>query len=87
MATEDADVDSDAEVLGHERLARAIRLQNNLTLKENTLRSARVDLLGLSDHDRLVFQVVEDSDLLDPEILEARLDDALLEVAVESQDL
>jgi len=58
-----------------------------MALQERALRDACVDLLVLSDHDRLVLEVVEDGDLADAEILEAALDDVLLEVALETQDL
>lgn len=58
-----------------------------MALQESTLGDASVDLLGLGDHNRLVLQVVEDGDLSDASVLEAALNDVLLEVALESQDL
>jgi len=85
LAAVDAGVASDAEVVWHER--RAVLLQDHMALQERALRDACVDLLVLSDHDRLVLEVVEDGDLADAEILEAALDDVLLEVALETQDL
>ena len=62
-------------------------LENDLAFQESALWNARVDLLGLSDHDRLVFQVVEDCHLPDAIVLEAALDDMLLEVTIEAEDL
>lgn len=58
-----------------------------MALEESTLRDARVDLLGLGDHNGLIFKVVEDCDLPDAVVLEAALDNVLLEVALETQDL
>jgi len=85
LAAEDASVAANGEIVWHEWAA--IGLQNDLTLEESTLRGTRVHLLGLSDHDGLVFQVVENCDLPDLGVLEAGLDDVLLEETVESQDL
>ena len=62
-------------------------LENDLAFQESALWNARVDLLGLSDHDRLVFQVVEDGHLPDAIVLETALDDMLLEVTIEAEDL
>lgn len=85
LATIDSSVSADTEVIGHERSA--IRLQNAVTLEESTLRHARVDLLGLSDHDRLVLKEVEDSHLPYAMVLETALYDMLFEVALETQHL
>ena len=62
-------------------------LENDLAFQESALWNARVDLLRLSDHDRLVFQVVEDGHLPDAIVLETALDDMLLEVTIEAEDL
>ena len=62
-------------------------LENNLAFQESALWNARVDLLGLSDHDRLVFQVVENGNFPDFGVFEAAFNNVLLEVTVESQDL
>ena len=85
LAAIDASVAADREVVWHE--GAAVGLQDNLALEEGTLRSTRVGLLGLSHHDRLVFQVVEDCHFPDLEIFKTTLDDVLFEVTVESQDL
>ena len=81
----DASVSAEAEVVWHERIA--IGLVDDVALEEGTLRGSRVGLLGLSDHDGLVLEVVIDGDLSDAEVLQATLDDVLFEVTVESQDL
>ena len=62
-------------------------LQHHLALEEDTLRSAAVDLLGLADHNGVIFEVVENDQLADLVVLKTALNDALLEVAVESQNL
>ena len=85
LASVDARVTADAEVVRHERIA--VGLQHNVSLQESALRRSRVNLLGLGHHDGLVFQVVEDGDLSDLVVLEAALDDVLLEVTEESEDL
>ena len=85
LAAKDARVAANGEVVWHERAA--IGLENDLALEECTLRSSRVDLLWLSDHDGLVLQVVENRHLSNLEVLKSALDDVLLEVTVESEDL
>ena len=62
-------------------------LENDLAFQEGSLGDARVDLLGLSDHDRLVFQVVEDGYLPDAVVFQAALHDVLLEVSIEAEHL
>ncbi len=62
-------------------------LNHTLALKESTLCDTSVDLLRLSDHNRLIFHVVEDGELSDAMVLKSGLTDMLLEVTVESQDL
>jgi hypothetical protein len=85
LTTVDASVAADAEVVWHERVA--VGLQKHVTLEEGTLGRSGVDLLGLTNHDRLVFQVVEDGDLPELMVLKTALDDVLFEVTVESQHL
>ena len=85
LAAKDAGIAADREVVWHE--GATVGLQHDLTLEESALRRARVDLLGLGDHDRFVLQVVEDSHLPDLEVLQAALNNVLFEVTVESQDL
>jgi len=84
-ATEDFSVLANAEVVWH--VGVPIGLQNDLSFEEGTLGHASVRLLGLSHHDRLVLQVVEDGDLSDAVVLKTGLHHGLLEVTVESQDL
>ena len=75
----------DGEVSGHEWAA--VGLQNDVTLEEGSLRHSRVDLLWLTDHDGLVFEVVVDDDLSSSGVLETALNDVLFEVTGELQDL
>ena len=85
LSSINASVTSDREVIWH--ISVTVLPENDLAFQESSLRDARVDLLGLSDHDRLVFQVVVDGHLPDAIILEAALDDVLLEVTIEAEDL
>ena len=85
MSSVNASVASDREVIWHKSVT--VLLENTLAFQESALWDARVDLLVLSDHDRLVFQVVEDSHLPDAIVFEAALDDVLLEVTIEAEDL
>ena len=78
----DASVSTDAEIIWHERVA--VRLVHDLTLKELTLRGARVALLGFLNLNGLVLEVVADDNLSDAAVLELALHDALFEVTVES---
>ena len=82
----DADVNANAEVLGHEGV-HAVALEHHLALKEGTLGHAGVDGFGFDDHDRLVLEEVVDQHGVDAEIFETALDDALLEVTVEAEHL
>ena len=81
----DASVGSDAEVVGHERAT--VRLQDDVALEEGALGNARVDLLGLRDHNGLVLKVEEDGHFPDAVVLETALNNMLLEVALEAEDL
>ena len=83
-STENRDVGANAEVLGQEWLLRAVLLDDHLALEEGALWLSGVLNLWLSDHDRLVFEVVEDGHFANPVVLEATFDNALLEVGVES---
>ena len=85
-ATEDSDVEADAEVLGHEG-GHTVGLEDHLALEESTLGNARVHNLGLSDHNALVFQEVEHGEVVNAEVLETALDNSLLEVAGETEHL
>jgi len=68
-ATVDGDIKANREVGGHEGLLRAIALEDHVSLKEWTLGNSTVLLLRLSDHDGLVFEIVEDHSLSDSEVL------------------
>jgi len=58
-----------------------------LTSEEGALGNAGVFHAGFADAQSVVLQVVEDVDFADSEILEARFDHALLEVAFELEHL
>ena len=49
LASVDASISSNAEVVGRE--GRAVILQDHLSLQESTLRDTCVGLFGLSDHE------------------------------------
>ena len=83
-AAENANVKANSEVSGEHGESRAILLQDHLSLKENALRGSAVHLSRLTDHDRVVLQVIEDRQFPNPIVFEAALDNALLEVARES---
>ena len=85
LATINASVSVNVEVIWHERLA--VGLKADMTLEEGTLRCSRVDLLGLSHHHRFVFKVVKDCHFSILSDLKTAFNDMLPEVTVESQDL
>ena len=87
LAAVDADIEADAEVLGHERPVGSIAVQGHLSLQESALGSAAVCLLRLGDHDRVVLKEVEDHHEAQAVVLEARLDHALFKVSIKSQHL
>ena len=86
-ASEDADVEADAEVGGEHGEAGAVLLEDHLALEEDALGGAAVHLARLTDHDRVILQVVEDDQLANTVVLEAALNDAFLEVTIKSEDL
>jgi len=86
-ASVDADVQTHLEILRHERCLRSVGLDYHLTLQECTLRSSRIDLTGLSNHDRLIFEEVVHDQIADAVVFEAALDDALFEVTEKAKDL
>ena len=55
LSSINTDIDTYAEVLWHEWALRAILLEDHLSLKESTLRCARVYDLWFCQHDRFVF--------------------------------
>jgi len=80
-----ASVGTDGEVIWHERSA--VCLENDVAFKEGTLRNSRINLFWLSDHNRLVLKVIEDSNLSDSVVFKAALNNMLLEVALEAHHL
>ena len=48
--SKDADIEANSEITWKHREARTVLLKDHLSLEENTLRSATVDLLGLTNH-------------------------------------
>ncbi len=83
-ATVDHHVGADAEVEGHQGSAGAVFFEHHLAFEEDALRSARIDLFGLVDQDRVVFQVVVNEQLADSVVFEAALNHGLFEIAEES---
>ena len=57
------------------------------THQEDTLGCAAVDLARLTDHDRVVFKVVQNNQLADAVVLEAAFYNGLLEVTIKSEHL
>ena len=84
---ENANIEANSEVTREHRKTRAVLLEDHLSLEENALRSTTVFLSWLTDHDRVVVQVVENGQLADAIVLKAALNDALLEVTIKSEDL
>ena len=82
-----AEIKSDSEVGWLEWHAGSILLQNHLALEEGALHGTAVHLLGLDHQDGAVLEEVVDHELADPEVLQPRLDDTLLEVAEEPEHL
>lgn len=86
-ATTDANVEADVEVSGLEGHLRAVLLEHHLSLKEGTLRSASVDDLRFNNLNGPILKVVVNDELSDAVVLEAGLDNTLLEVTVEAEHL
>jgi len=70
-AAVNGNISADREVGGHEGLLRSVTLEDHVALKESSLRNTRVGLLGLSNHDRLIFKVVEDNGLANSEVFKS----------------
>ena len=87
LSSVNSNINSDTKIGWHERTLRAVLLEDHLSLKECSLWGTRVSDLRFSEHNRLVFQEVEDRYLSDSIILKSALNNTFLEVAVESQDL
>jgi len=84
LSAEDADINANSEVVWHKGRLGAVLLENHLAFEESSLRGSRVDYLWLCNHDRLVFEVVEDCHFANSVVLESALNNAFLEVTVES---
>jgi len=82
----DANVKTDTEVLRQEG-AHSITFEDHLSLEEVTLRNARVNLLRLDDHDRLVLKIVVYEDRVNSEIFKTAFNDWFFEVTVEAKNL
>lgn len=87
MAAVNADVKADAEVIGTEGSVRAVLLQSHLAFEEGTLWRAAVDLFGLGDHDRIIFEEIEDHDKSESMVFKTALDNAFFKVCIKSQHL
>ena len=59
-------------------------VEHNMSFEEGSLGHSRVLLLGLDNHDGLVFQVVVHSQISDSEVLKSALNNVLLAETVES---
>jgi hypothetical protein len=85
-AAVDSNITTNHEVLGHKG-GHAVTFQDHLAVEESTLGNTRVALLGLDDHDRLIFEEVIDENVMNSEIFKSALNDALFEEAVKAEDL
>lgn len=74
------DVKSNGEIVGHEGLLGAVTLEDHVAFEEGSLGDTGVHLLGLSDHDRFVLEVVEDDGLADSVVFKSALDNTLFGV-------
>lgn len=87
LASVNANIATDAEVLRHEGGLRTVLLEDHLTVEESTLESSTVGLTGLSDHDGFVFQEVEDNESANSMVFKTAFNNTLLEVTKKSEDL
>ena len=86
-SSKDSDIESNAEISWKHGQAWSVLLEDHLALQEDALRCTAVNLARLTYHDRVVFEVVENNELANSEVLKATLDNAFLEVARKSEDL
>ena len=82
-----ADVEANSEVIRAQRQSGAVLLEDDLSLEESALWSSTVDLLGLSDHNRPVFEEVVNYEFSESVVFKSAFHHALLEIALKSQDL
>lgn len=83
----DNDILTYFKVIGMERFLAAIRSEYHGPLQESTLGFSRINNFGLSHHDRLVLQVVEDSYSVQAVVLKSTLHNTFFEISIESQHL
>ena len=86
-STTNTDIEADSEVSWLERHLRAVLLQDHLAVEEGALHRACIHLLWLDHEDGSVLKEVVDNQLSNSEVLEARLNDTLLEISEKSQHL
>ncbi len=82
----DTNVKTNSKVLRHKG-TQTISFENHLTVKESTLGNARVRLLGLNVHNRLVFQEVVNKDVVNSVVFKTAFYNAFFEVTVKAEDL
>jgi hypothetical protein len=87
LAAIDADVESDAKVLGHKRSIRTILLEGHLSLKEGSLWGATVDLLWFSDHYGFVLEEVENRAESESKVFQTAFNDTFFKVSKKSKHL
>ena len=87
LAAIDADVKSDAKVLGHKRSIRTILLEGHLSLKEGSLWGATVDLLWFSDHYGFVLEEVEKRAESESKVFQTAFNDTFFKVSEKSKHL
>lgn len=85
--TANANIEADSEVSWLERHLRSVLLQHHLTVEEGALHRACIHLFWLDHKDGSVLKEVVDNQLSNSEVLEARLNDTLLEISEKSQHL
>ena len=85
--TVDSNVKTNTEILRHKWFLRSVRLEDHLSLEESTLWGTRINLLGLSDHNRLIFEEVENGHLTKAVVFQTAFDNTFFEITLESQNL
>ena len=80
-------VEANSEFIWAQRQSGAILLEDDLSLEESALGSSTVDLLGLSDHNRSVFEEVVNYEFSESVVFKSAFDHAFLEIAQKSKHL
>jgi hypothetical protein len=86
-AAEDANVEANAEIGRKHGQTRTVLLEDHLALEENALGSAAVCLAGLTDHNGVILQMVQNDQFANAVVLEAALNHAFLEITIKSEHL